>query len=171
MKKLEKYIITLAIGLAIAFLIAVSKDIFNQESKKDIFHILSDAFFVPGIIITGVGLLVVVSNEGAFDGVAFAMIKFANLFTGKNDKKYLEICQCRRFPDADIIDWITDLACGIFLYHSAYTRADHRLLGFLRHCPVSGKEKLKNRFLGKFCKSTAEKLQCAAQHVILSADC
>ena len=88
MKKLSKYIITIVIGILIAFLVAYSKDIFNQEAKKDIFHILSDSFFVPGVAISGIGLLMFVSNEGAFDGLAFAMMSFFKLFSIKNEKKF-----------------------------------------------------------------------------------
>ena len=88
MKSISKYLITLTIGVLIAFLVAYAKDVFIQEDKKVIFHILSDSFFIPGVAITGVGLLMFVSNEGAFDGLSFAMLSFFKLFSIKNEKKF-----------------------------------------------------------------------------------
>lgn len=80
MKKALKYIITAGIGLIFFIFIILSKDITNQENAKDVFHILSDAAFVPGILILGFGLLVVASNGGTFDMLAYGVIRFFDLF-------------------------------------------------------------------------------------------
>jgi len=70
-----------------AFLVASWKDIFNQETKQDVFHVLSDAFFVPGVVITGIGALMFVSNEGSFDGLSYALLSFIKMFGYKKDEK------------------------------------------------------------------------------------
>lgn len=88
MKKIIKYIITIGIGLVIALIIANSKNIFSETNNKNIYHILSDSFFVPAIIITGFGLLIYVSNEGIFDGLTFAIMSFIQMFKKKLEKKY-----------------------------------------------------------------------------------
>ena len=77
---MKKYIITSSIGLAIALLVALSKDVFTQGELKTVYHILCDSFFVPGVVITGFGLLVFASNGGAFDMLTFGMKKFFSLF-------------------------------------------------------------------------------------------
>lgn len=88
MKKLIKYIITIIIGLLIALLIANSKNVFSETNIKNVYHILSDSFFVPAVIITGFGLLIYVSNEGIFDGLTFAIMSFINIFKKRPEKKY-----------------------------------------------------------------------------------
>jgi hypothetical protein len=85
MKSWLKYVITLSIGLGFALIIMVSKGIFTQEDPNEVYKILSDAFFVPGVCITGFGLLILASNGGTFDMLSFGMKKFFSLF--KRDLK------------------------------------------------------------------------------------
>ena len=80
MQKYVKYIVTFLIGLFISVAIMVSKNVFKQEELVDTMHILTDAFFVPGVIILGFGLLVVASNGGTFDMLVYGTKKFINLF-------------------------------------------------------------------------------------------
>ncbi len=84
-KKILGYAITLVVGLAFAFIIMLSKGIFKKESSIEIFHILTDSFFVPGVCIFGFGLLVVASNGGTFDMMTYGLIKFFSFF--KRDLK------------------------------------------------------------------------------------
>ena len=87
MKELKKYGITLLAGFAIVALILFGKDFFSQTDLEVIFHILSDAFFVSGVVITAVGLLVFSSNEGTFDMLVYGMDVFADFFRKKSRKK------------------------------------------------------------------------------------
>lgn len=77
---MKKYIITSSIGLVVAILIVLSKDIFSQSEATKVYHILCDAFFVPGVCITCFGLLVFTSNEGTFDMIVYGTKKFFSLF-------------------------------------------------------------------------------------------
>ena len=77
---MKKYLITTAVGLVFAALICFSKDIFAQTKPQTVFHILCDAFFVPGVCITCYGLLVFSSNEGTFDMLIYGTKKFFSLF-------------------------------------------------------------------------------------------
>ena len=88
MKKVIKLIITLFIGFVIAALIAVSKDLFIQTSMEKIFHILTDSFFVPGVVITALGLLIFASNEGSFDIIVYGVQRFVGLFRKNYQPKY-----------------------------------------------------------------------------------
>ena len=80
MKKLLSYIFTSLFGLIVAVLILVGLGTFAQTDKHIIFGNLSDAFFVPGVVIFGLGALVFASNGGAFDMLRYAVIKLFDLF-------------------------------------------------------------------------------------------
>ena len=88
MKDIRKYLITLAIGLAMAGCIAFSKDVFNQVELSMVFHILTDSFFAPGILIVGFGALIFVSNEGVFDGLVYGITSFLDIFRKEKKNQY-----------------------------------------------------------------------------------
>ena len=79
-EKLLQYGITTAIGIAIAFIIMGAKGVFAETDTVQVMQILSDSFFVPGVIIAGFGLLVVASNGGAFDIFIYGAHIFFSLF-------------------------------------------------------------------------------------------
>lgn len=87
MKKLKNYIITTVVGLFMVGILLLYKDVFHQESTKDVFHVLTDAFFVPGVLITGFGLLVVANNGGTFDMISYGMLLVFNLFRSDMAKR------------------------------------------------------------------------------------
>lgn len=88
MRAAKKYWITALVGLLIVAAIALSKDLFAQTNPQRIFHILTDAFFVAGVLLTGSGLLVFSSNEGSFDILVYGMNSFFDMFRKKSLKKY-----------------------------------------------------------------------------------
>lgn len=88
MNKYVKCIITLVIGIVISMFLAISRKFYAQENLKETFLILSDSFFVVGVVISGLGALVFVSNEGAFDMLSYGMMSFLGLFKSKKEKKY-----------------------------------------------------------------------------------
>ena len=88
MSNLKKYLLTIGAGFFGAFVVAYSQGIFNATTAVEIFHILSDSFFVPSVLIMGMGGLVFVSNEGAFDGLTFALTSFADVFRKQKKNKY-----------------------------------------------------------------------------------
>ena len=59
-----KYVITGSIGLGFALIIMLAKGVFNQDDTQQVYKILSDSFFVPGVCIAGFGLLIFASNGG-----------------------------------------------------------------------------------------------------------
>ena len=80
MSKLKKYLTTIIVGLVIAGYVAYTQGLFTHNETKMIFHTLSNSFFVSGVLVTGMGGLVFVSNEGSFDGLTYAMKCFFNIF-------------------------------------------------------------------------------------------
>ena len=70
--KLRNYGICVGIEVLIAFLVIWSKGFFTQSAAVNI-QILSDAFFVSGILMTLFAGLLYVSSEGAFIGIGFVL--------------------------------------------------------------------------------------------------
>ena len=80
MKKYIKYVIVSVVAVVLAVVYALSNHVFAQDDPKEMLKILCDAFFVPGVIITGFGGLVVASNGGTFDMLSYGMQRFFGLF-------------------------------------------------------------------------------------------
>lgn len=93
MKKVIKYLIPVALGVAVVLMILTSKGAF-VKTGKGLISDLCDAFFVSGAILTGVGALIFVTNGGAFDMLAFGVRKLFDLF-----KKDLTKVKYRTFYD------------------------------------------------------------------------
>ncbi len=93
MKKWLQYLIVSVISLAIVFCVLLMQNAFTHSGDlllKD----LCNAFFVPGVLVLGLGLLVWSTNGGTFDMLAFGVIKLFDLF-----KKDLTKVKYRTFYD------------------------------------------------------------------------
>lgn len=69
---LIKYAICAGIELIIAFLVIWSKGFFTDRIEVNL-QILSDAFFVSGILMTLFAAMMYVSSEGALVGIGFVL--------------------------------------------------------------------------------------------------
>ena len=74
---LKKYAVCFGIEALIAFLVIWSKDFFTDSAAVNI-QILSDAFFVSGILMTFFAGLMYISGEGALIGIGY-VIRYAAL--------------------------------------------------------------------------------------------
>ena len=88
MKTLKKYLITLGIETVLVFCVFFLQNLFSETDPAVIFRILCDAFTGVGFVTFGYGLLVFTSNEGAFDGLTYAVGSFINIFRKYNKRKY-----------------------------------------------------------------------------------
>lgn len=88
MNSIKKYLITFGLGIIAVLGIVWAKDIFEVTDTSTVFQILSDAFFAVGVIIAGFGLLIFASNEGVFDGLAYGVSLFFNMFKKDLKRKY-----------------------------------------------------------------------------------
>ncbi len=88
MSTLKKYLITFLCGFAGVLGILWMKDVFSQTEMSAIFHILCDSFFVVGVLMVCIGLLIFTCNEGALDGLSYGVKAFVNLFRKTGLKKY-----------------------------------------------------------------------------------
>lgn len=69
---LTKYAICFGVEALIAFLVIWSKGFFTQSAAVNI-QILSDAFFVSGVLMTLFAGMLYVSGEGALIGIGFVL--------------------------------------------------------------------------------------------------
>lgn len=93
MKKVLPYLICAAIGAVLSIVIMFAAYRIHTvppvpENARELMGVLSNAFLVPGVILAGAGLIVVASNGGAFDMLAFAVIRFFDLFKKDVKGKY-----------------------------------------------------------------------------------
>lgn len=76
-----KYLVTAAVGLVMALAVLGIRGAYSGDiGSLEMAGYLSDAFFIPGILITGFGCLVFVSSEGAFDGLVYGLKLFVDKF-------------------------------------------------------------------------------------------
>ena len=68
-------LIPLGVGLVLGTVIFVVQSGFSAGDAETFWSAMSDAMTVPGILLTGSGLLSVVSEHGAFDGLSFSTRK------------------------------------------------------------------------------------------------
>lgn len=89
LKKALPYIISAIFGIVIFLIIIFSKKITDAGETHEIMQILCDACFVPGVVLAGMGLIIFAGNGGAFDMLAYAFIRFIDLFRRDvRNKKY-----------------------------------------------------------------------------------
>lgn len=85
----KRYTISICVGLAIAFWVMLTRDIFSETEVNQILIILNDAFFISGMCLTCAGGLVFVSNNGMFRMLSYGI---SMIFTVRkrdmNDRKY-----------------------------------------------------------------------------------
>ena len=86
---LTKYAVCFGIEALIAFIVIWSKGFFTQSVAVNI-QILSDAFFVSGILMTLFACMLYVSGEGALIGIGFvlrnAVLTFIPMGRAKHEK-------------------------------------------------------------------------------------
>ena len=76
-----RYVFAAAAGLLIALSICLLKGVFQETDKALIVRYLSDAFLIPGVLLTGVGLLSYIRKEGAYDGLGYTFHTMKRTFT------------------------------------------------------------------------------------------
>lgn len=83
------YIVVFSIGILLAVSVCKFKGIDNV-SGNEVSKILSDAFFVPAVLLTGIGGQLWTSNLGAFNMVSYGTKYFACKVFNKKEfiKKY-----------------------------------------------------------------------------------
>lgn len=96
-KSTRKYVITAAIGLAIAVSVTFLRGIIDAETLQDTVLAISDGACVAGVMLVGAGLLVWTSGNGVFDGFTYSVrqtfyIHWPRLTSGENIS-YSDYCE------------------------------------------------------------------------------
>ena len=86
----REYFITAAIGFAVTVWICISKGIFVVGSLTGVVTILSDAFFIPGVLCLCLGLILYATNEGLFNAMAYGMKILGRSLTGRKGEKIID---------------------------------------------------------------------------------
>ncbi len=94
----RRYLISAGVGLLLAFAIMVSRGIFAETQVNRVLIILSDAFFVSGMCLTGVGALVFATNEGVFRMLSYSISLFFRVRSQKK-KKYKDFYEYKTAKD------------------------------------------------------------------------
>ena len=100
-KNFLKIVISGSIALGMAYLyISLRADLsdFNSLPQLEWYRVICDAFTIPGLVFTMLGLLVSLSNQGALDGIGYAAtVAFKMLIgAGANQERYAEYLERRR---------------------------------------------------------------------------
>lgn len=86
----KEYVITAVIGLVVSVWTCISRNIFAAETIADVFTILSDAFFIPGVLLLCLGLILFAANEGIFNAISYGMKILGRSLRGKKDEKIID---------------------------------------------------------------------------------
>ena len=77
---------SLLFALFLFLVLLFGRGALEAKTPEQFWHLASDAFFVPGALLTGMGLLVLFSGEGVFDMLHFGMQKLFSLWQ-KEEKR------------------------------------------------------------------------------------
>ena len=87
-QNLIKYTICIVVATALVFGVLAINEFFKQTELSQKFRYLCDAFFISGLFFVLFGTLFYLSDEGAFDGIGWAMksaIRVIFPFVGAKD--------------------------------------------------------------------------------------
>lgn len=76
-----KYLIPFVIGLVAAFGTMWARGIFNLSAPNEIISLISDGFFIVGMLFTAFGLLLWISTTGVLDIISYGFKSLIVLFT------------------------------------------------------------------------------------------
>ena len=85
-----RYVFAAVAGLLIAFSVCLLKGVFREKDTALIVRYLSDAFLIPGVLLTGIGLLSFLKKEGTYDGLGYTFHTMRKTFAMRNYLKPIE---------------------------------------------------------------------------------
>lgn len=92
-----RYGIAAAVGALIALITMSVQGIFSGPPLYEVLRILSDSFFIAGVLLACSGLILVASNGGAFDMLGYAFILIFDLFRRDiSTRKYKNFYEYRK---------------------------------------------------------------------------
>lgn len=74
------YLISALVGAAIVVTVVCTGRVWELSSINSVMGMISDGFFVAGVVLAGIGLIVVFSHGGVFDMLGYAVLLLFSLF-------------------------------------------------------------------------------------------
>lgn len=103
------YIITNVFCISFVLYLVFTNDLFNQTDILKIYHVLCDAFVVPGALCLLTAALVALSNEGSLDAISYMLRRLGQSlipFVKKNDERYADyVSKKKRISGFSFITW------------------------------------------------------------------
>lgn len=89
--------------------------VFSASDKEFIFKHLCNGFFISGVVVAGFGLLLLVSNGGVFDMLAFGVMSLFNAMRkDPKNRKYNDFYEYRKAKKENKRSFFYLIAVGIF---------------------------------------------------------
>ncbi len=79
-RKLQAYLINFAVAAVFAMIGMLAGDLFGQTEALTVMKVLSDSFFLPGVLLVGASLIGWVASKGTFDMFGYTGHNFINMF-------------------------------------------------------------------------------------------
>ena len=86
--KLRPYIINAAVALIMTVCCAMAWDITGKTDPLSVIKILSDSFFLPGVLLAGASVIGWVASKGTFDMFSYTGHNFLNVFKRESYLKH-----------------------------------------------------------------------------------
>ena len=110
MKKRTYYLICMGVILVIALFVSIKGGLFSAGEMAEAFRILSDSFFVPGVLFMGAGALGWVSSKGTYDMLGYGCGRLARHFIpGMDKEKYDDFFRYKQQRDENGRKWKSHL--------------------------------------------------------------
>lgn len=106
--RLKSYIKAGTVWLVLLVLAFWWENPFQAESIGEIFTAISNAFTIPGVIMTGLGGLTYLASKGAYDGLGYAFSNFGlhNVWMKRQPKKYKTLYDYKAAKDEKGRKWL-----------------------------------------------------------------
>lgn len=122
----QKLLTDLGIGFAGAVVSAIWFDLFGAETTSDVLRILSDAFFLPAVLMLATGGLTLTKNGGVWDGLGFTFKTVISRMKRTYDEDRMTFAQYREererkntSPRSALISGVVYLALAL-IFLAAY---------------------------------------------------
>lgn len=112
-----RYLITAGVLAVFTVLVAWARGVFGEKDQMELLRLVSDAFAVPGILAVCFGLIIVASNGGTFDMLAYGVLSlFRLLKKDPIDRKYGGFYEYRKAKQQNKRSfWYLVLVGGVYL--------------------------------------------------------
>ena len=110
-KKKISYIVTTVCFLCLTVLCLFNEDIQSQETALDVIKVISNAFFLPGVLFAGIGGISKIASTGEFDmlGYGFSTIGIHQIIPGLPKDKYESYIEYKKSKDEKGRRWFPNM--------------------------------------------------------------